>query len=30
MEIEQLLLEDKESQAEEVARMYQNMFGSFI
>ena len=29
-EIEQLLLEDKESQAEEVARMYQNMFGNFI
>lgn len=28
-EIEQLLLEDKESQAEEVARAYQNMFGNF-
>ena len=29
-EIEQLLLEDKESQAEEVARMYRSMFGNFI
>ena len=29
-EIEQLLLEDEESQAEEVARAYQNMFGHFI
>ncbi len=28
-EIEQLLLEDNESQAEEVARTYQNMFGHF-
>lgn len=28
-EIEQLLLEDKESQAEEVARTYQNMFSNF-
>ncbi|MBJ8109852.1 DNA polymerase III subunit alpha [Bacillus cereus group sp. N6] len=28
-EIEQLLLEDKESQAEEVARMYQSMFDNF-
>ena len=29
-EIEQLLLEDEESQAEAVARAYQNMFGHFI